>query len=163
MTDVDADGNSGRDDTERVWLVEREYDDGGMVTLTYATPDGKRRERTQFSAVYLESRSVTAARDVPFSASGRLRRPLGGKTWAKKGRLLAPRALGEPRSLRSRGCVSFVSLALDRRLSHATSARPRGITSFLLVTGNCARSRQRCALDDGAVVGWVLLDDLALV
>ena len=65
MTDADVDGDSGRDDTERVWLVEREYDDGGMVTLTYATPDGKRRERTQFSAVYLESRSVTAARDVP--------------------------------------------------------------------------------------------------
>ena len=65
MTDADVDGDSGRDDTERVWLVEREYDDGGMVTLTYATPDGKRRERRQFSAVYLESRSVTAARDVP--------------------------------------------------------------------------------------------------
>jgi hypothetical protein len=61
---TDADAGSGPADTERVWLVEREYDDGGMVTLVYATPDGTRRERTQFSAAYLESRSITAARDV---------------------------------------------------------------------------------------------------
>jgi len=61
MTDADTTDDGG----QRVWLVEREYDDGGMVTLVYATPDGERRDRTQFSAAYLESRSVTAARDVP--------------------------------------------------------------------------------------------------
>lgn len=48
----------------RTWLVERAYDNGGMVTLVYATPDGRRRLRRQFSAAYLESRSVTAARDA---------------------------------------------------------------------------------------------------
>jgi len=52
------------DSGERTWLVERSYDDGGMVTLVYATPDGERRYRTQFSAAYVESRSVTAAREV---------------------------------------------------------------------------------------------------
>jgi|APHM01.1.fsa_nt_gi hypothetical protein len=52
------------DHDERVWLVERSYDNGGMVTLVYATPDGERRYRTQFSAAYVESRSVTAAREV---------------------------------------------------------------------------------------------------
>lgn len=51
-------------DGERVWLVERSLDGGGMVTLVYATPDGRRRYRTQFSAAHLPSRSVTAARDV---------------------------------------------------------------------------------------------------
>jgi len=59
---VDADSDAG--DTERVWLVERSYDDGGMVTLVYATPDGERHYRTQFSAAYIESRSMTAAREV---------------------------------------------------------------------------------------------------
>ena len=52
------------DSSERVWLVERSYDDGGMVTLVYATPDGERQYRTQFSAAYIESRSMTAAREV---------------------------------------------------------------------------------------------------
>ncbi len=52
------------DETERVWLVDRSYDDGGMVTLVYATPDAERRYRTQFSAAYIESRSMTAAREV---------------------------------------------------------------------------------------------------
>lgn len=80
MTDGDTDGgdagaddgtDAGTDDgTERVWLVERQYDDGGMVTLVYATPDGARRYRTQFSAAYLESRSVTAARTEPAGELG---------------------------------------------------------------------------------------------
>ncbi len=61
---IDSDDGDGDDDTERVWLVERSYDDGGMVTLVYATPDGERQYRTQFSAAYIESRSVTAAREV---------------------------------------------------------------------------------------------------
>lgn len=67
----ESDGVGGdTPDTERVWLVERQYDDGGMVTLVYATADGARRYRTQFSAAYLESRSVTAARTEPASELG---------------------------------------------------------------------------------------------
>ena len=49
---------------ERVWLVERSYSDKGLVTLVYATPDGKRHVRMQRSATMLQSTSVTAATDV---------------------------------------------------------------------------------------------------
>ncbi len=67
-SDPDAGDDSADDDGGvRVWLVDRQYDDGGMVTLVYATPDGERRYRTQFSAAYLESRSVTTAREEPAS------------------------------------------------------------------------------------------------
>jgi hypothetical protein len=64
MSDGDATGGDA-DDGVRVWLVERQYDDGGMVTLVYATPDGGRRYRTQFSMAYLEQRSITASRTEP--------------------------------------------------------------------------------------------------
>lgn len=46
----------------RVWLVEREFTDKGMVTLVYATPDGERRLVEQRAANAIED--VTAARDV---------------------------------------------------------------------------------------------------
>ena len=52
------------DDTERVWLVEREYSDKGLVTLVYATPDGERAVTKQRSAQMLTRTDVTAAEDV---------------------------------------------------------------------------------------------------
>ena len=48
----------------RCWLVEREYDDKGLVRLVYATPDGSRRLVSERSANMLRSGDVTAARDV---------------------------------------------------------------------------------------------------
>lgn len=51
-------------ETVRCWLVERSYDDKGMVDLVYATPDGERRYHRQLAADRLLQASVTAARDV---------------------------------------------------------------------------------------------------
>lgn len=51
-------------ETVRCWLVERSYDDKGMVDLVYATPDGERRYHRQLAADRLVQASVTAARDV---------------------------------------------------------------------------------------------------
>jgi hypothetical protein len=48
----------------RCWLVDREYDDKGLVTVVYATPDGRRRRRFQWAASSLARRDVTAAIDV---------------------------------------------------------------------------------------------------
>lgn len=50
------------DDTARVWLVEREFTDKGLVTLIYATADGERNLVEQRAANQLED--VTAATDV---------------------------------------------------------------------------------------------------
>jgi len=51
-------------DTERIWLVEREYSDKGMVNLVYATPDGERYLRRQLSEQMLVRTDVTAGMDV---------------------------------------------------------------------------------------------------
>ena len=51
-------------ETVRCWLVERSYDDKGMVNLVYATEDGERRYHQQFAADRLARTSVTAAREV---------------------------------------------------------------------------------------------------
>ncbi|MFB6168882.1 MAG: hypothetical protein ABEJ43_08555 [Haloferacaceae archaeon] len=51
------------EDEVRVWLVEREYTDKGMVSLVYATPDGERAWYRQLSANALSS-GVPAARVV---------------------------------------------------------------------------------------------------
>ena len=55
------------DDTEtvRVWLVERDYDDRGLVSLVYATPDGERALRRELSARMLQRNPTTAGREVP--------------------------------------------------------------------------------------------------
>jgi hypothetical protein len=52
------------DDTVRTWLVERSYDDRGLVTLVYATPDGERYVRREVSMNVLRRSPATAARDV---------------------------------------------------------------------------------------------------
>jgi hypothetical protein len=48
----------------RVWLVERSYNDKGMVLLIYATPDGERYLRRQLSERMLMTKDVTAAIEV---------------------------------------------------------------------------------------------------
>jgi hypothetical protein len=53
--------------TVRTWLVERDYDDRGLVSLVYATPDGERALRRELSARMLQRNPTTAARDVPES------------------------------------------------------------------------------------------------
>jgi hypothetical protein len=50
--------------TVRVWLVEREYDDKGLVRLVYSTPEGDRRRLSERSANMLRDGGVTAAMDV---------------------------------------------------------------------------------------------------
>lgn len=52
--------------TVRTWLVERGYDDRGLITLVYATPNGDRQFRTEQSAMTIQHNagSITAARDV---------------------------------------------------------------------------------------------------
>lgn len=48
-----------------LWLVDRTYDDKGMVKLTYATPDGTETVRTEFAEQRLQmGRDVTAAREA---------------------------------------------------------------------------------------------------
>jgi len=46
------------------WLVERSYDDRGLVTLVYATPDGERHVRREVAMNVLRRSPATAARDV---------------------------------------------------------------------------------------------------
>lgn len=53
---------SDSEDTVRVWLVERDYDDRGLLGLVYATPDGERVLRQERSAALVDE--VTAAVDV---------------------------------------------------------------------------------------------------
>lgn len=49
------------EETVKVWLVEREYSTKGMISLVYATTDGRRYLRKQFSEQMLTKRDVTAA------------------------------------------------------------------------------------------------------
>jgi hypothetical protein len=51
-------------DTERLWLVEREYGDESLVELVYATPDGSRCLVKHFSVQLLRSKEVTASIEV---------------------------------------------------------------------------------------------------
>jgi hypothetical protein len=48
----------------RVWLVERDYSDKGLVTIVYATPDGDRAVTKQRSEQMLTRTDVTAAETV---------------------------------------------------------------------------------------------------
>lgn len=50
--------------SERVWLVERDYDQKGLVRLVYATPDGERHLTRELSQQMLRNTTVTAARSV---------------------------------------------------------------------------------------------------
>jgi hypothetical protein len=55
---------SDKDEHVRTWLVERSYDDRGLVSLTYATPDGERYRRREVSMNVLRRSPATAARDI---------------------------------------------------------------------------------------------------
>jgi hypothetical protein len=52
------------DERVRVWLVERDYNDKGLVTLVYATPDGERSIQQHKSSTMLSKQGVTAATEV---------------------------------------------------------------------------------------------------
>jgi hypothetical protein len=52
------------EETVRVWLVEREYNTKGMIVLVYATTDGSRYLRKQFSEHMLTKKDVTAGIDA---------------------------------------------------------------------------------------------------
>jgi len=47
-----------------VWLVERDYNDKGLVTLVYATPDGERAVQQHKSSNMLSKQGVTAATEI---------------------------------------------------------------------------------------------------
>jgi hypothetical protein len=48
----------------RLWLVERTYDDKGLISLTYATTDGESVRRIERAPIAIErSGGVTAAVD----------------------------------------------------------------------------------------------------
>ncbi|MFB6297671.1 MAG: hypothetical protein ABEH56_04050 [Salinirussus sp.] len=51
-------------DGTRLWLVERDYDDRGLVRLVYATPDGCSHLRKELSGAALRRSAVTAATTV---------------------------------------------------------------------------------------------------
>ncbi len=51
-------------DETRLWLVERFYDDRNLVNLVYATTDGERTLRKQFSAESLRRRGDGVAASV---------------------------------------------------------------------------------------------------
>jgi hypothetical protein len=51
-------------DTVRCWLVERGYNDRDLVILTYATPEGDRVFRNELAAQVVDTKTVTAAKDV---------------------------------------------------------------------------------------------------
>jgi hypothetical protein len=48
----------------RVWLVDRTYNDKGMIELVYATPDGEQYHHRQLSEQMLMGTDVTAGLDV---------------------------------------------------------------------------------------------------
>ncbi|AWB27035.1 hypothetical protein [Halococcoides cellulosivorans] len=48
----------------RCWLVERDYYDEDLITLVYATLDGRRQLTQQKSATLLRQQSITAAKSV---------------------------------------------------------------------------------------------------
>ena len=54
------------DSTVRCWLVEREFGDRNVVTIVYATPDGRRYQQRERSSTSLRTGSaVTAATEIP--------------------------------------------------------------------------------------------------
>lgn len=61
---ADAGEDPGDDESVRLWLVDREYDDKGLVQMVYASPDGEFRQRFEWAAASLGRRDVTAAIDA---------------------------------------------------------------------------------------------------
>lgn len=51
-------------ETVRVWLVERGYNNRDLIILKYATPEGDRIFRNEFASQVIDTKTVTAAKDV---------------------------------------------------------------------------------------------------
>lgn len=51
-------------DTVRCWFVDRGYNNRDLVILTYATPDGERVYTQELAAQVIDTKRVTAAKDV---------------------------------------------------------------------------------------------------
>jgi hypothetical protein len=63
--DSDETSEEGETETIRVWMVERGYTNRDLITLVYATPDGKRALHNERAAATMGRGSgVSAARDV---------------------------------------------------------------------------------------------------
>jgi hypothetical protein len=52
------------DDTARVWLVERGYNNRDLIILKYATPHGERLFRRELSAQAIDADTMIAAKEV---------------------------------------------------------------------------------------------------
>ncbi|WP_435348120.1 hypothetical protein [Haloarchaeobius sp. HRN-SO-5] len=52
-------------DTVQCWLVERTFDDRNLVTVVYATEDGRRYRQQERSANSLARSPVLAGREIP--------------------------------------------------------------------------------------------------
>ncbi|WP_137285869.1 hypothetical protein [Halorussus salinisoli] len=55
---------STESDRVRVWLVERGYNNRGLIILKYATPEGDRIFRKELASQVVDMDTVTAAKDV---------------------------------------------------------------------------------------------------
>lgn len=72
------------DDAVRVWLVEREYGDKGLVTLVYATADGERYLQSNRSSTMLSRKGATAAKDVDPGKLNRVEDPDRRERYARE-------------------------------------------------------------------------------
>ncbi|SFG99450.1 hypothetical protein SAMN04488063_3512 [Halopelagius inordinatus] len=61
--------DSEDDDTVRAWLVERSYDDRGLIVMVYATPDGERARRKELSATVMNQRGVAPTAATAIAAA----------------------------------------------------------------------------------------------
>ena len=75
----------------RCWLVERTFDDKGLVRLVYATPDGTRQVRKERSAARLGRNAVTAAIDAEESQLGPVDDPERRERYADEAARMADR------------------------------------------------------------------------
>ena len=51
-------------DTVRCWFVERDYNNRDLIILTYATPEGDRVYTQELAAQVIDTKTVTASKEV---------------------------------------------------------------------------------------------------
>lgn len=73
------------------WLVEREFDDKGMVRLVYATPDGSRRLLKERSAARLGRQEVTAGINIDPDRLGPVTDPDRRERYASEAKRMSDR------------------------------------------------------------------------
>lgn len=73
------------------WLVERTFDDKGMVRLVYATLDGSRRMLKERSAAHLGQYDVTAATEASAEQLASVEDPDRRERYATEARRMADR------------------------------------------------------------------------